>query len=1123
VKLISWNVNGLRACVQKGFLDQFHRLDADFFCLQETKMQPGQLELELPGYLQYWHSAEKKGYSGTAIFTKHVPLSVSYGLGEIEPDTEGRVITLEYPEFYLVNCYTPNAQRGLARIDYRMRWDEAFRQYLAGLDGKKPVILCGDLNVAHQQIDLKNPGSNRGNAGFSDQERESFTKTLSQGFTDTFRYLHPDAVGAYTWWSYMFNARQNNAGWRIDYFLVSDRVKEAVYATPIYNDILGSDHCPVGLEIDLSCNGSIWMEKTVLPVKEKEKPKEKIGGKTIAKMCALGLAALGLIVGIARIEPAASLQPGQSQTEPTATEAGIIHVNMDNQAPTWKKVDSAEFPYEADVGSEKLRFRMGFSPLLYEEGNFWIWLELNYSLAGADFNNARLTAEIAEDLCASAMAVQKSGTAQMNWRSCKVYREDGTPFGWLVTGTTERSIGIRVNISIGEGSWSRAFTTAPRFTDTQAEEMSTQALADYAAHLDIFQNAEGGVKFYREQAKEDPALAELEKRSDAGDWIAVLTDQNPELKSRDFLRSVFSQVEGVNLRRLTQAEANNVEIERLIWLVLQDRQLAEDILPLKPAERFTVWQNQYCAVYPAFRRVDRHGKNELLEYLYSYQGTQTQQMAAALYHFGTMLPNSGIYYNYKVQEAEYFLRLVTEEKAEKMTTAELVEQATSSFLSYSALYGGLDELFPGFSSSSSILYPLTYTSEEKHYNSILEEYALLREMECREDAVECLLSVAKKSINDSQRSSAWFFLRQHTYVEKMDPEQVQILIERELGDIDASEAVTAGLVRCVLRYVMPTVGPDWEGYRQAAKTYPVVAELERRTNAVEEILGYVNTLSSTRKSREYAVLILDREVYWNKMTADQSLMLQTLITAGITEEEAGAMTTEQLAETVLSLSDLLDAADKGYFYQGSTYFPSAYTDGQQKYAVIRELEKRSDAVTVLVGKLIPQSNMTRLRLMLQLLGLTQYQQKMTPGEAAVYVEYAAKYLWQRTLAEMSTNNFARKCLSMGFWVRELSDAETAEEAEAAYRRILQAFPYMEELESRTDFLEELLFFLDKSNLSVTAEQRESARVLLCLNPYYSWLTTEQQMRMAQLLLGVSFADGGGQTDITVNPMNIPLA
>ena len=251
MKCISWNVNGLRACVTKGFQDYFDRMNADFFCLQETKLQEGQSGLPRPGYKQFWNYAQKKGYSGTAIFAKEQPLSVTYGVGVEELDTEGRLITLEYPGFYLVTCYTPNAQQGLARIDHRLKWDEAFRNYLCALDQKKPVIACGDLNVAHQEIDLKNPSSNRGNAGFSDEERESFGKLLEAGFTDTFRHLNPDATGIYSWWSYRFNARKNNAGWRIDYFIVSNRIADKIAATPIYTDVLGSDHCPVGLELSL--------------------------------------------------------------------------------------------------------------------------------------------------------------------------------------------------------------------------------------------------------------------------------------------------------------------------------------------------------------------------------------------------------------------------------------------------------------------------------------------------------------------------------------------------------------------------------------------------------------------------------------------------------------------------------------------------------------------------------------------------------------------------------------------------------------------------------------------------------------------------------------------------------
>ena len=247
MRLITWNVNGLRACLGKGFLDFFREADADMVCLQETKLQPHQIQLDLPGYHIYWNSAEKKGYSGTALITKTEPLSVTCGLGIPEHDTEGRVITAEYQDFYLVCCYTPNAQEGLARIGYRMDWEDAFRAYLMALDQKKPVVLCGDLNVAHEEIDLKNPKTNRGNAGFSDQERGKMTTLLQSGFADSFRVLYPDRTGAYTWWSYRFNARKNNAGWRIDYFIVSRRLMPRVKDQIIHADVTGSDHGPVEL------------------------------------------------------------------------------------------------------------------------------------------------------------------------------------------------------------------------------------------------------------------------------------------------------------------------------------------------------------------------------------------------------------------------------------------------------------------------------------------------------------------------------------------------------------------------------------------------------------------------------------------------------------------------------------------------------------------------------------------------------------------------------------------------------------------------------------------------------------------------------------------------------------
>ena len=251
MKLISWNVNGLRAAVTKGFMESFNELDADIFCLQETKLQPDQISLELPGYEQYWNSAVKKGYSGTAVFTRIKPLSVTNGIGIEEHDQEGRVITAEYDNFYLVCCYTPNSQRELARLDYRMTWEDAFRNYLLELDKKKPVILCGDLNVAHQEIDLKNPKTNRKNAGFSDEERAKMTELLGAGFTDAFRHLYPDDIEQYSWWSYMGKARERNTGWRIDYFITSKRLDDKIQEAKIHQQIFGSDHCPVELVIDL--------------------------------------------------------------------------------------------------------------------------------------------------------------------------------------------------------------------------------------------------------------------------------------------------------------------------------------------------------------------------------------------------------------------------------------------------------------------------------------------------------------------------------------------------------------------------------------------------------------------------------------------------------------------------------------------------------------------------------------------------------------------------------------------------------------------------------------------------------------------------------------------------------
>lgn len=250
MKLVSWNVNGLRAIVKKDFLEQFHAMDADFFCLQEIKLQEGQIDLSFEGYWDFWNYAEKKGYSGTAIFTKHEPLSATYGIGIEDHDLEGRVITLEYDNYYVVTCYTPNSQNELKRLDYRMQWEEDFQNYIKDLDNEKPVILCGDLNVAHKEIDLKNPQSNKKNAGFSPEERAQFTRFLENGFIDTFRHFYPDKEEVYSWWSYRFGARKRNAGWRIDYFVVSERLKDQLIDAKIHTDMLGSDHCPVELQLE---------------------------------------------------------------------------------------------------------------------------------------------------------------------------------------------------------------------------------------------------------------------------------------------------------------------------------------------------------------------------------------------------------------------------------------------------------------------------------------------------------------------------------------------------------------------------------------------------------------------------------------------------------------------------------------------------------------------------------------------------------------------------------------------------------------------------------------------------------------------------------------------------------
>ncbi len=526
MRFVSWNVNGLRACMQKGFMDFFNTVNADFFCLQETKLQDGQIALDLNGYEQYWNYAEKKGYSGTAIFTKHTPLSVTYGMNIPELDTEGRLITLEYPEFYLVTCYTPNAQRGLARIDHRLKWEAAFRNYLTELDSKKPVILCGDLNVAHNEIDLKNPGSNRGNAGFSDEERDAFSKLLACGFTDSFRYLHPDTTGAYTWWSYMFNARQNNAGWRIDYFVVSDRIKKQIFSTPIYSDILGSDHCPVGLDLDIPCNGGIWpsFENTEAAPKTEETGETKSSGiKAAAALLCIAL----LLTGIYFFIPKPASEPTPSTTVPTSTEAtqpiitppggGYFRwVTYDKEpgymltAPSLHSsvLEISGF-FEGDTFYELDKITI---PNML---NFWIRVyptDLN-NIAGCDLNATVI--DIAES--------ELAHTASNSYCEVSKYRdEDGKIAGWFVYGHIERDAYVYMALFNDDFILQPANARVSPILDADdAKAMSTEALVDYAVHLsmiDFYVKMSPSTftdTVFIQQFQYYPALLELSFRSDA--------------------------------------------------------------------------------------------------------------------------------------------------------------------------------------------------------------------------------------------------------------------------------------------------------------------------------------------------------------------------------------------------------------------------------------------------------------------------------------------------------------------------------------------------------------------------------------------------------------------------------
>lgn len=536
MKFISWNVNGLRACIQKGFLDFFQRADADFFCLQETKLSEGQLNLSLPGYHQYWCYAEKKGYSGTAIFTKRKPISVTYGIGVEELDNEGRVITLEYPEFYLVNCYTPNAQRGLARLDHRMKWDEAYRSYVSSLDAQKPVILCGDLNVAHNDIDLKNPSSNRLNAGFSWEERESFTKTLSLGLTDTFRYLHPDVTGAYTWWSYMYHARETNAGWRIDYFLTSDRIRDRIYNTPIYSDVLGSDHCPVGLELDIPCNGSIWHESTEgqhQVVSETSKTK-----RTTAKVIS-SILAIVILLGIG----ANSLGFIPKSYKNYLT---VYYYDQPVTATTYIDVNAKGFARALTDGTTTwpIQGKFDLSPLLsssssaalypiVKTNNFCIRLDMTEKALKSFHDEWKLSVEAVPS---------DENTAEDYKIDTYPYFSDGDiscqTKGWFICGSLPGNTLLNVTLDTGKDQIVFPLNASPmdfEYAKRYAEKLDTESLV-YTIVSDLkiqslLRNAVLNIEDadnYRKAVEENGYLAELENRYDVNEHLLYWFDNGTD-------------------------------------------------------------------------------------------------------------------------------------------------------------------------------------------------------------------------------------------------------------------------------------------------------------------------------------------------------------------------------------------------------------------------------------------------------------------------------------------------------------------------------------------------------------------------------------------------------------------
>ncbi len=765
MRFVSWNVNGLRACMQKGFMDFFTSVNADFFCLQETKLQAGQIALDLPGYEQYWNYAEKKGYSGTAIFTKHTPLSVSYGMGIPELDTEGRLITLEYPEFYLVTCYTPNAQRGLARLDHRLKWETAFRDYLTALDTKKPVVLCGDLNVAHNEIDLKNPNSNRGNAGFSDEERAAFSKLLECGFTDTFRHLHPDTAGAYTWWSYMFNARQNNAGWRIDYFVVSERIKEHIFSTPIYSNILGSDHCPVGLDLNVPCNGGIWpsFENTEVVTKQEETTETKSSGvKAAAALLCVAL----FLTGIYFSMPQNHTQPPATDTLPTDTPA--------TTAPVIRPPGDTLIRW--NVARNKMRYRSSASPLssilvidafidgtkeypvdtksVFANFNFWVRID---AIDAKKLQNCDLKAFVLYGEHLNSNFFESSPNCYIT----KYRDESGAFAGWFVYGRIQWDSHIQVELYDDSGVLQNATIPVTPIMSTQDTfTKTTQSLVEYALHLEAIktviaiENEDIRLQACMALLQHHPALVELVFRDNATIKLAEHVSLYPSCAdAAEVLTLLINDIRDRYIGYKDTTAVSDMETDALIIHLSNQPQLTDCVSDLitefaNNSIIYHVLHSLQPAVAELTLRADtassllrRYGQSPIISVLLSLPEFMSK---------------------FSVNEATNYIHLLAEENGiETVSTKNLAMVISSLSLMNTTLQ---------FS------YPYSY-------DNLRQIFPALQELENREDAHTVLLTYLidyRGIVPEDQKTTASLLLHQEPFYSRLDGQQLKIL---EMGGL----------------------------------------------------------------------------------------------------------------------------------------------------------------------------------------------------------------------------------------------------------------------------------------------------------------------------------------------------